>query len=79
MTTPNANQYVGSSALDADEVSVAANLADAMARVEERQAQSAQFIVEYGAAVVDGHSPVGSVPPTDSTPMSGTVFNPTAI
>jgi hypothetical protein len=61
----NANQFVGSSSLDGDEASVAANLATAMARVEARQAQSAQFIVEYGAAVVGGHSPVSTVPVGD--------------
>jgi hypothetical protein len=78
MTVPNANQYIGSSSLDSDEASVAANLASMMVRVNERQQQSAQFIVEHGADVVDGHSPVGVVLPTASTPMTGDVFNPTA-
>lgn len=48
-----------------------------MARVEARQAQSAQFIAEWGAEVLDGHHVVDDVPPGDGTPMSGPVFDPT--
>ena len=56
---PNANHFIGSSSLDSDEAAIAAALVAGMTRIEERQAQSAQFIVENGAAVVDGHSQVG--------------------
>jgi len=63
MTVPNANEYIGSSSLDSDEASIAANLTEAMARVQERQAESAAFIVQYGGDVVGGHSPVGMVVP----------------
>ena len=59
MTTPNANEFVGSSSLDSDEATIAAALVAGMARIDARQAQSAQFIVENGADVVDGHSQVG--------------------
>jgi hypothetical protein len=60
MTAPdNANHYIGSSSLESDQVTIAAALVAGMARIEARQAQSAQFIVENGADVVDGHSEVG--------------------
>jgi hypothetical protein len=62
---PNANHFIGSSALDGDEASIAANIAAMDARVEQRQAESAQFIIEHGAAVLDGHTPVMTVPRGD--------------
>lgn len=41
----------------------ATDLASSMQRFEERQAQAERFLVEYGAAVVGGHDPVGVVIP----------------
>ncbi len=63
--------------LAASAAAVEAAIPATLARVEARQAQSVQFIQEYGAAVVDGHTQVDDVPPDGSTPMSGAVFNPT--
>ena len=37
-------------------------VAQAMAAAMALQAESGQFIVEYGAAVVNGHTPVDDVP-----------------
>jgi hypothetical protein len=56
---PNANHFVGSSSLEDDQAAIAEALVAGMVRIEARQAQSAQFIVEHGADVVDGHSQVG--------------------
>ncbi len=56
---PNANHFIGSSTLDSDAATIAEALTAGMARIDARQAQSAQFIVENGADVVDGHSTVG--------------------
>jgi hypothetical protein len=62
----------------ADAAAVAAQIPVTLNRVDERQAQSAAFITEWGASVLDGHTVVDDVPPGDSTPMSGQIFNPTA-
>jgi hypothetical protein len=42
---PNANHFIGSSTLDSDAAAIAAARDAGQARVEARQAQSAQFIV----------------------------------
>ena len=57
---------------------IAAELPKVAARIEERQGQSAAFIVENGAAVLGGHTIVDDVPPSALTPMMGDTFAPFA-
>ena len=61
----NAGSYADASieTLTADGSVTAAGVAAAMLRIAERQAQSATFIQEHGADVVDGHAQVISVAP----------------
>ncbi len=75
MTTPNANSFVGSSTLASD----AAVIAAARDAAAARQTEAAQFIVEHGADVIDGHDPQMVIRPGFTTPMSGDVFDPTAV
>ena len=66
----NAGSYADSSieTLTTDGSVTAAGVAAAMVRVSERLAQSAKFIDEHGAAVLDGHDQVGTVPPSIGGP-----------
>jgi hypothetical protein len=51
-----------------DVAEAAAQIAGVIADIQQRQAQSAVFVAEYGAAVLDGHTTVGSmVPPILAT------------
>ena len=79
MTTPNANGFVGSSTLDSDAAVIAAARDAAADRSAARQVEAAQFIVEHGADVIDGHDPQMVIRPGFTTPMSGDVFDPTAV
>ena len=47
----------------ADAATAAAGVVEATARNAKRQAESAAFIVEHGAAVNGGHSVVDTIPP----------------
>ncbi len=79
MTTPNANGFVGSSTLSSDAAVIAAARDAAADRSAARQQQAAQFIVENGAAVLDGHDPQMVIRPASKTPMSGDVFDQNAV
>jgi hypothetical protein len=61
----NAGSFADASieTLAVDAMNAAEGVAQAMVRVTERQAASAAFISQHGAEVVNGHSPVGTVPP----------------
>ena len=50
--------------LAVDAANAAEGIAQAMARVADRQATSAQFMVQHGAEVINGHVQVGVVPPS---------------
>lgn len=51
-------------AIAADTAAAQAGIASAVARNEKRQAESAAFIAQHGAAVNNGHSAVDTVPPS---------------
>ena len=72
--------------VDANEASKAADIADAasqiaglMARVAQRQAEAAQFVAEYGAAVIGGHTLNVLVPPVLAGDRGGTNESATSV
>jgi hypothetical protein len=50
----------------AQRAAAAEGITQAMARVTERQAASAAFMAQHGAEVINGHTPVGTIPPVSS-------------
>ena len=62
----NAGSFADSSreTLEADMAVAAEGIAQALTRIEERQAQSEAFITAHGAQVLDGHTQVGTIPPS---------------
>jgi hypothetical protein len=61
----NAGSFADASieSVNAAAAAAAEGIAQAMARVTERQAASAAFMAQHGAEVVNGHTPVGTIPP----------------
>lgn len=80
MTAPNdnANHFIGSSSLQDDMATIAAARDAGESRSAQRQTEAHQFIIENGAAVLDGHDPQMVIRPGHPTPMTGDVWDPTA-